>query len=176
MVMGDENIDLLDGSVELLQGECGWGLTLGEEGPIRKNGVGEPVLFIQTDEEGIVPDPGDEIAFMLTQAFGKARNPIRFELFLRFCVGSIGTESPSEEGPETIALHRQPGVEEAAVLEMGVVKKRRILLFNGPSPLGLVKRGRMHASGEDHQRDYKSDPLDPSIKSFTWIMHRGVFQ
>ena len=155
---------------------AGGGLPLGEEDPVRKNRVREPVLFIQTDEEGIVSDPGDEIALLLADAFGEAGNPIRLELFRLFGVRSLGTELPSDQRPDTFILHGQPGVEKAAVLEMGVVKKGRILLFNGPLPLGLVKRGRMKAGGEDDQQEHKSDLPETSAKLLTWIAHRVVFQ
>ena len=75
-----------------------------------------------------------------------------------------------------MALHRQPGVEEAAVLDMGGVEKGRILLFNDSPPMNFVKRGRMQAGGEADQREHKSDLPDPSAKVLTWIAHRVVFQ
>jgi hypothetical protein len=42
--------------------------------------------------------------------------------------------------------------------------------------LGLVKRGRMKAGGEDDQQEHKSDLPETSAKLLTWIAHRVVLQ
>jgi len=114
VVVGDEDSEFPDGSVELLDGECGGGLTLGEEGPVRKKWgrVSQYCPFKRMRNVCARSRPMKSPFAAETFRRGPESDPaLNCRLF---SVGSPGAEHAIGSTPRTFLLHGHPGVEEAA--------------------------------------------------------------
>jgi hypothetical protein len=141
MVVGNDDLQVRCDFLEIFRADSRRGLSLGQEGSFREDGIDEPVLPVQADQKSAVTRPEDKII----PRYGEDSTLRVFDH-----AGQIGSlllgvflwprEFPTEQREKAFLLLRHPGVEKSARPVMRAIEKLRVCGFYGGVPCFFVKR------------------------------------